>query len=332
MLNRMVQDYLDLLRSPEGPGSAAGESAESGTVESQSGSSDSDSTTVTTKEDTSDTMVQENDFGAMDESFESIAAELDELDGAEAPVKPAAAKPAATETKPAAKPGEKPAAAAPVDPNKPIEPAKVEPAAKPGEEPAATPVKPQSFSEVLIASEKNVVPELAKLYSIPEEMSKHFTADQQPALKQMAAMVHFNVLRAAAAMIENLTPAMIDRHQAQTTVQNQGEQEFFTAWPQLNKPEHRATIVKYGKMYHAANPNIDRATYIKTVGLMAAAELGLVAAQVAAAPAPGAKAAPVKHAFAPANVTGRQSIPMGPSGTGTDWGLLAEQDAHVPDD
>lgn len=189
--------------------------------------------------------------------------------------------------------------------------------------------QPKSFQEVLAAVSEKMVPELAKLYALPADVAKHWTPEQGTSMQQMAAMVHMNVLLAAAAMVENLTPRIIQQHLAASKQETASEEAFFKAWPGL-KIDHLPVIQKYGKLWAQANPTGKLEDYIKQVGTMASAELGLLSAEVAPAPAAGTvpKAAAPKSTtvpFVPANVTQRSATPVRPNNSGgADWATMSD--------
>lgn len=308
--------------SPEGSGTGA-DSAAASAVEGQppAGSAAAKAADAPDLPDTFETNFENLDLG--------FASEADEADEAVPVEKKPEAAPAAP-TKDAKAP-----AAAPkvVDPKAPA----VQPSAPAGEVPkeaAAAEVpkepapkeQPKSFQEVLAAVSEKMVPELAKLYEMSPEMAKNWTPEQGTHMKQMAAMVHMNVLRAAAAMVENLTPRIIAQHLVASKAETASEDAFFKAWPTL-KQDHLPVIQKYGRLWAQANPKGTLDDYIKQVGTMASAELGLLSAAVAAAPG----TPPVKPAksttipFVPSNVTQRSAMPVKPNNSGgQDWAAMSD--------
>lgn len=261
----------------------------------------------------------ENPFGSMDLS------ESDDEDFADLEV--SAPKPAAAPTK-TAEPAATPAASTPAAPAAPAAtptpaaaPAAAAPAA-PGQAPAEPQVE-KKFSEVLGELSDKLIPELAKMYSVPPEMAKHFTADQLPVFNQLAGMLHMNVLRASAAMLENALPQMIAKHTQASTAEQSAQQAFFKAWPQL-KQEHVPTIAKFGKLWAQANPKGTLQDYIKDVGTMTASALNLLNASVApAGNPPPAAAKPRMVPFVPVNSGGGGGTPASKNKGPVDWGDVA---------
>lgn len=343
LLNNLVPTEI-LLRSPQGEG-AGDSTASPGEGQAPAASAEPAAAAAVTDK-TSETIISdtfETDFENLDLAFTEG---LDEEDTPPAEIKPKekAAAPAPKVVEPAKPTGQaetsKPAAtpaATPAAPAKEGEQPKEAP--KEGQAPetpaAAAPVQEESFLAVLEKSAEKIVPELAKLYTLPEADAKNFTPEVQQSLKNLAGMLHFNVMRAAAAMIEKLTPGIVQQHSARTAARTESEAAFFAEWPQLTK-EHVPIIQKYGKLWQAANPQGKVEDYIKQVGAMAANELGLLGqptAQIAAAgakPAPAAK--PKAIPFAPANVTSRAQIPVAETHDSNDWAANAEAIAGDFDD
>lgn len=306
--------------APASPGSGTGAASPKGTAASEA-------------PDIDEAGGKENQFGDMnpfDYEPEGEDEQIEEaLAGEDKP-----AKPKETTVQPVkaaeAKPGEtgKPAAAAEA-PTTEAKPGEVKPEVKPGETPPAAPVKQKTFYEVLGDVQEKAIPELAKMYSIPPEMAKHFTPEQLPVFSQLAAMQHMNLLRATAAMMENIVPTIVARYQTQNSAQKEAEEQFFKAWPQLTK-EHVPLLTKYGKIWAQANPDGKLEDYIKEVGTMVAHATGLLGAapakaqEAASAPAGGQPKTRVIP-FAPAPAGGAGSSTKKPVGTGPmDWGNLAD--------
>ena len=338
LLNNLVPTDI-LLRSPEGAGTV------DSTVPPVEGQAPTGSASTPAAADgkTADTIIPDTfstDFESLDLAFTDEVDEEDtppaevkrKDDKAAAPVKVEPAKPTGQEATPKASATP---AATPAAPVKEGEPAVAVPTGQEPQTPAAAaPVQEESFTAVLEKSAEKIVPELAKLYTLPEADAKNFTPEVQQSLKNLAGTLHFNVMRAAAAMIEQLTPGIVQQHSARTAARTESETAFFTAWPQLTK-EHVPVIQKYGKLWQAANPQGKVEDYIKQVGAMAANELGLLGQPVAAlAAAKGAPPAakPKAIPFAPANVTSRQQVPVAETHDSNDWAANSEAIAKDFDD
>lgn len=314
------------LVSPESAASAAPVGSESGTAAPSGGAAPG---TPPSGElpDLPPTKEDENPF---DMNFDEES-EFDELETPAAKPVKAAAPPETPPKTP--EPAGTPAAAKPVEPPppaaKPQTPTDAgqspSPAPTPGDQPTETVKK--SFSEVLAEVADKAVPELAKMYTIPPEQAKHFSAEQLPALQTLAGMMHLNALRATASMVESMLPRYVETHMTQSSVKREAEEAFFKAWPTLTR-EHVPVIQKWGKLWAAGNPNGSLQDYIKAVGSMVTHELGLLGQTAQPAPTggqPPKPAAPTTRVVPFTPVSGGGAAPQNkPAPTGFDWGTLSE--------
>lgn len=179
-------------------------------------------------------------------------------DPAQAPVVPAAGQPQQTVTPPQA------------------------PQAQPQAQPPAPVVNPSDAFRVLNETIEQKKGEIAGLlagqtYQLSSQELEGIQSEPEKVLPQLMAKVHLNavqgVLRHVAQQLPAAVSSMIQAH-----AQNQRlEDQFYSAWPQLNRYQHDSTVRQMAYMFRQMNPSASMEDMIRTVGAQVVTALGLPA-------------------------------------------------------
>lgn len=262
--------------------------------------------------------------------------ELEDEEPAAKPPAKAAEKPAAPAQEPEPKKVEEKAAAKPAAEPKPVEGAAQEPAKV---EPAVTEVKPapsaddtpahQSYLEVLDKNATILQDQLSALYKIEEKDLENFAVEPAPALAKLAGKLHFNVIRAATALMMQQIPQLVMQTQQYSKAREEAEGAFWAANPNLDRATDKQLAEQYGQLYWQTNPKGTLEDFNKKVGLMVAAQTGKLQVQTTTTP-PTAK--PKANGSGPTFTPAAASAPRGarPKADPDDvWGRAS--DAMVED-
>lgn len=249
-------------------------------------------------------------FGQMGED------DLDDLDGinfdlptSKAPADAAAPSPAAPVTEPA--PAAAPAA---TDPAQSAAPPATPASAAPATPPATTegdssPPTAESALAELAARNEEIFKAILPKFAIPKELVQELEDDAVAATPKLLARTYMNAVETSLQYMQTLVPNMISRAIAQDRVAREAEGEFLKQFPLLDKTKHGNDIRAFAKAFRQAQPDIDKDSLLRQVGLAVMAKHGIVptaaapAASPSPAPAPASPAAPV--AFSPAGVGAR---------------------------
>ncbi len=196
------------------------------------------------------------------------------------------------EQKPEAE-GTPPAAAAPETP--PVEQPKEAAAERPTEQPQQPapeapqqqPLSQEELEQQFRASQEAAVDALSTHYAMTEEQVQLLDEDPQKLIPKLLAQVHMDVLNSAMQTMQRVFPSL---YQMQTTQQSQAqkyEDDFWGAWPQLNRETHGTMATQYAAAYRRANPNATPEDVIRATGasIMVAAGIEPQAQQQAQEPA-----------------------------------------------
>ena len=185
---------------------------------------------------------------------------------------PVPEKPAAAPSTPAAPLPDTPVSTAPAAPA-PVTP--VAPVATPLVETAA-PVQPPSAPTLDSAALRQA--ELTRLensYAMDDESARMMTVQPEAVLPKLAAALHLNVVESVINTIMTRIPEVVRMVQQTEGVAQKNEQAFYSMWPQLNKPEHAATVYNAVAAYKHINPKASREEVMRAAGLQALISLRL---------------------------------------------------------
>lgn len=158
-----------------------------------------------------------------------------------------------------------------------------------------------------------------ELFTLTPAEIEALDTNASEAIPRLMARSYTQAMMAATNMIRNFVPQMISQgvvqQQAASSKASEALTEFYAANKHLNAKDHGDAVVRWAKMFRAANPKASRADAIKFVGTAVSTELG-----IAPGAAPPAKASP----FAPARPGGRPSTT--PASDGNDPYAGLDQD------
>ena len=183
-----------------------------------------------------------------------------------------------------------PSPAEPVTPPTPTE----EPPAIPMDEVRANYAQARTEMEGIVASQH---------YALDEAAMEAFDTNPAEEIPKIMARVYMDAVTGAVAHMMTHMPALVDSVVQGRATYDQAEEEFFAAWPQIDRSAHAASIAQMGQVYRQVNPNATKADFIRDVGAQVVVAFGL--GQLAAvAPTPEENATPPAAPFKPAGQGG----------------------------
>jgi hypothetical protein len=173
------------------------------------------------------------------------------------------------------------------------------------------------------------VGELVKTYALSEEDAQKALMQPEEVLPKLAANLHANVVSEVIRHVQAAMPAWMQQATQVSSVEVKAREAFFTANPDLNKPEYEAAIISAGKMFRQMNPKAKPEVAIKAIGRLVRASMNLEEAPGGETTTTNAPAKP----FRPAR-PGGSGTPPAPRRTQTkvvdgdnpDWGELAKDE------
>lgn len=192
--------------------------------------------------------------------------------------------------------------------------------AQPVEAPAQGVGYIQEVRKALDAGRESYTKALAEHYAMSEEEASAVLTEPEKVLPQLAARVHLEVVQNVLGTIAGVLPGVVLGVQQAQVQHKQLEDQFFTAWPQLDRQADMGTVMSLAQAWRAANPTASAEEMVKNVGAMAIVKLGkLPAAPPAQQVAPAVTGQP---AYRPA--VGAPS-PVQPAQVDNNpWGEMAE--------
>lgn len=188
--------------------------------------------------------------------------------------------------------------------------------------PQAVPQAPDGFTaldQAIESGRSQLIDVVAQqVYQLQAEELEAINTEPEKAIPKMLARVHVNAVQGVLRHVAQQMPAMVSGLiQAQSEYRKR-EDEFFTAWPQLDRTKHRDQIMKVGQVFRQLNPNATMEDFVKQVGAQVVLMNGLHVQQQNSPPPPTPQAA----AFVPAGA-GRSSVPPAPPDSNP-WAEMVE--------
>lgn len=134
-----------------------------------------------------------------------------------------------------------------------------------------------------------------KSYQLSPTELEEFQVDPARVIANIAARVQVQTTESLMKVMHQQLPIYMNGLMQVQAKSSEAENRFWAANPGLNKEQHVEVVKSIGSWYRSQNPNGDESDFIKTVGNMAMARLGLVhnaiqqaaATQQATQPHPG---------------------------------------------
>lgn len=173
------------------------------------------------------------------------------------------------------------------------------------------------------------VGELVKTYALSEEDAQKALMQPEEVLPKLAANLHANVVSEVIRHVQAAMPTWINNATSQSSVEVKARNDFFSANPDLNKPEYEQAVLTAGKLFRQLNPKAKPDEAIKAIGRLTRVSLGLPEPTGGETTTTNAPAKP----FRPAR-PGGSGTPPAPRRTQTkvvdgdnpDWGELAKDE------
>jgi hypothetical protein len=242
---------------------------------------------------------------------------------------PTSAQPVATQTTGTAQTAA-PAAATPTgEPAAAVQPVQQQPQGQVEQQPQAAqqpaapvqqaeqqPVQQPQMTEEQLQTQRNAARETWKAglinnYALSEEQAAMVISDPGSVLPAMAADIHMRMLDDTAQFIRTALPDMIAQTMKQNQALEEGQNLFFTEWPELKGKEDM--VMRMGQLWRQQNPYASREEFIKQVGPLAWNAAGLSLQDLVSRggrPQPQGNPAPVVQQ------SGYSPVPQGAGGGG----------------
>ncbi len=224
--------------------------------------------------------------GGKAEQSDDLTAGGDEKAAAnETPTEEAPAEAAAEPTEaqqPESEEGKEDATAA-QEPAQPAEATPPEQAAQP--DPALTPEQAAEMRQKWL--DDSVQHLVDNVFNMSDEDIELFEESPEKVLPKMAATATIHAIEATTQTVLAQIPRLVQQTLDQQKVQQQGNDAFFEAWPQLKDAKYMETLTRIGQTYRNLNPQAPVEQFIAEVGAQAMFALKLpMEAQPAPQPTP----------------------------------------------
>lgn len=133
--------------------------------------------------------------------------------------------------------------------------------------PPVVPVKTTEEQQAEFAEmRKKAEEELVNTFKLTEEQADSLIENPNEVLPQMMAKLYLDSYASIIQAVQANMPSMVQAVLAQSQTQQSAQQQFYTEWPQLNKPEYQDTLKRVADSYRVANPSASTEDFIKEVG------------------------------------------------------------------
>lgn len=128
---------------------------------------------------------------------------------------------------------------------------------------------PEEVAQEVQKARETAHEKLTEQFKMTEEQEEVFATDPGTVLAKMAADLYLDLYDSMMAGIQQQMPTYVATILQQQNAQTRAEQAFFKAWPQLAKPEYRATIDRISDAYRAQNKSAKPEDAIREIGAQA---------------------------------------------------------------
>ena len=111
--------------------------------------------------------------------------------------------------------------------------------------------------------------ELKRKFQLTEEQKEAFIADPSTVLSELASDLFLDIYDSLMVGVSGMVPQVVTSVIQQREAQQEVDRRFFSAWPQLAKPEYRATIDRIAENYRRLNPDASDEDAIAEIGAQA---------------------------------------------------------------
>ncbi len=205
-----------------------------------------------------------------------------------------------------------PAPAAPAPEQPPPEAPAVAPAAAPEPAPAVAPVASmeeirEQYRKNRSEMEANIA---ATVYNLSDEQVQKLDDGDATIIPEIAARVYMDAVTGAVAHMITHLPSMMESVLAGRDAHEVYEDQFYSAWPNLDRVQHGEVVDRFAAAYRQVNPNVSAEEVIRDVGAQVMVALKVpFAGNSGEPPAAVPLAAPVTPPFQPAKSGGGGTAP-----------------------
>lgn len=161
---------------------------------------------------------------------------------------------------------------------------KPEPSAQPspsqvaaGDSPLPDPAQPGMLAKSMTDNFDFLVDAVDKagLFSLSDAEKEALETDFIGSLPKLGAKVFVRAQINAVKQLEQIIPAMIERHMKTKEGRKSTEDKFYSAWPGLDREKHGEVVTRLGRAYRQANPTATFEQMSKELGPMVMAVAGV---------------------------------------------------------
>lgn len=128
---------------------------------------------------------------------------------------------------------------------------------------------PDEVMQAVTKARETAKEKLVEQFKMTEEQVAEFELDPSKVLAEMAATLYLDIFDSLMAGVRGQMPVMIQGVMSEQRNVAAAKKQFFTAWPQLNKPEYMDTINRIARVYRQNNPQSSGDTAVKEIGAQA---------------------------------------------------------------
>jgi hypothetical protein len=125
---------------------------------------------------------------------------------------------------------------------------------------------PEEVAEAAKKARESARENLVEQFKMTEEQEEAFAQNPGEFLSNLAADLYLDLYDSMMVGIQTQMPQMVQGIIHTQTTKTKAEQAFFKAWPQLAKPEYKATIDRISDTYSANNRGASQEDAIREIG------------------------------------------------------------------
>lgn len=139
---------------------------------------------------------------------------------------------------------------------------------QPGVQPQATPpaLSPEQMQQEAINA-------LMPRYQLSADDDRGMISEPGRVIPKLAAQLHLSIARDLAGVIGQMIPEMVRQHADRAIAGTRAQMEFFSQYPQLNRPEFKPYVAQALSLVRQMNPQATREEVVKRGALLAATEI-----------------------------------------------------------
>jgi len=128
---------------------------------------------------------------------------------------------------------------------------------------------PEQVQQELTQARENARDNLVDKFTWTEEQAEMFSEDPGAVLSELAADMFLDLFDSISQGLRGQMPGMVHGILQQQKAQVNYDQQFYNAWPQLAKSEHKETVDRISAAYHQQNPGVTLEKAQQEIGVQA---------------------------------------------------------------